>query len=175
MASFNLPLNVGKTSSFTNCQESCDCIPPPLPPVKEEELETDPRLKNWEKWLKERHRVHKILSKVTDRPSGDLLMNAYEDYRCTKEQMLVFEYCKIKKPHPVLGCPSFWKPPLCLINREDPTLDTPYVPALTYKDRCIIPDIEYVKVPIPIKAIKGVYPKSRFVFLLFVLFHVPIT
>lgn len=160
MSYSDLPEFIPKQSVDYLCKEACCCD------VYDEvhsdsSDESDKRLANWRKWLAKRKKIHQNLGDVLHRDAGDLVMNAYEDLRCTKEEKLVFDYTNIKIPDPQRGCPKFFEDPIALPDPCNRHKLTEYIAQTTKEEMCIIPDIEYTKVPNPIKTEKGVLPKHR--------------
>lgn len=159
MSFTDLPILIPEEPLDDVCKVECECTIEETIPL---EPESDPRLKNWENWLKIRKEVHKILGEHLERQSGDLLMNAYEDYRSTKEEKLIFDHTNILyPPDPQRGSPAFWATPVSLPNKCNRHCPTEYQAQLSYEEKCEVPDIEYAKVPNVIKKEKGVLPKNR--------------
>lgn len=159
MSASDLPEFIPTKETNAYCSEECIC---PIEESEPEKLDTDRRLHNWNMWLTTRKDVHAHLGKSLNRTPGDLLMNAYEDYRSTREDKLVIDYTKIlTPPDPQRGSPCFWDLPISLPNKCDHTQPTEYQAQISLADACEIPEITYVKVPDYIKEVKGVVPKKR--------------
>lgn len=160
MSYSDLPTFIPTEETNLLCKEECEC---PSEEDDTEKLDTDRRLRNWNKWMEERKRIHKTLGDVLNRKAGDLIMNAYEDYRCTNEEKDVLDYTKIlTPPDKERGSPSFWSLPISLPDECDRTLPTEYTAQMTPFEKCEIPELTYIKVPDYIKdKEKCILPKSR--------------
>lgn len=114
-------------------------------------IKQDPCLQNWQKWIKERQNVHRVLEQNVHRKPNQLLMNAFDDEKSIKEEKLVLEYTNIPEPDQQRGCPAFWKVAPSLTE----ACGAPKYFAIPAKsDACSIPEIDYVKCPDVIKTEK---------------------
>ncbi|KAK9687080.1 MYCBP-associated protein family [Popillia japonica] len=119
-----------------------------------EQHKIDPRLSNWEKWMKKRKESTLKIAKALDRHTEQLLCNYSEDLRTIKEEKEVLENTKIIYPHDrYRGNPSFWSLPLALHSKP---CQPDYFSVMTSAQKCEIPTMEYVFVPTEIRNEKSV-------------------
>lgn len=122
-------------------------------------------LKNWERWLEERKKVHKNISKAVGRPPGSLVMNIGEDYRTLQEEKSILENLKIVTTFDKYrGNPEFWEIPYTLptIYPKCPKLEeSRYFCIKTKPQKNEVPEIDYIATPEIILEEKNIFPRTR--------------
>lgn len=127
------------------------------PPVK-----NDRRLQCWEDLMKTRKKLHNFLGSHLNRGPGDLLMNASEEIKKVKEDKTILEYTKISSPpDKQRGCPSFWKVPEELIDKNNKEERSYCFVQMSREEKCEIPTVERVDVPTQVLHEKDVLPRNR--------------
>ncbi|KAG5898312.1 hypothetical protein JTB14_023001 [Gonioctena quinquepunctata] len=167
---------------FCRCYKNTEKKPKTYKPEREASS-----LKNWEKWLEERRRVHSKLSQALNKPAGELLMNINEEKRQVQEEKLLYTHTRINTYfEKYRGNPEFWELPVGLKNKcgcKNPihfTVKTKeeknvpvglknkcgcknpiYFTVKTKEEKNEIPSLEYVGTPDLILEEKNVLPRTR--------------
>lgn len=119
-------------------------------------------LKNWQKWLQEREKLQNYLGNCLDRRPEELLMNLNEELRLVNEEKTLIDYTKIQTKFDYYrGNPNFWRLPLELHNKKDPSGRSFLFISETVKDKGVVPMLERVGIPKKISQEKHVYPRTR--------------
>lgn len=149
-------LLTSRTCKSAKAVELCACK---FKAEKKTENVTDKRLQHWKEWMKKRKKMHEKLCASLKRDPGSLLMNCADELRSVKEKKLAIEFAKIPQPDPQRGCPGFWKMPLEL--KDSCGNETSCFAIVSKEEKCEVPILEHVGVPIKVMEEKDILPRKR--------------
>lgn len=160
---FGMPLrsSINSLISFRMARQSLQDFP--VVSEKPKKIKNDKRFELWNKYLEERRQLNERLSKKLNRPIQSLIMNTIEAYRLKHEDQLIFDYITIlDPPHPQRGSPAFWTLPIRLIPKCGNDV-IPLEVRMDAREKCQIPEIEYVAVPNHIRQETNTLERTKYV------------